>query len=299
MLSPLLAVEIAGLVWAIVAMGQPARRQRCLLIAIGLGGFIFVQLGRVVVHRLVITHGIGTGSLERTFTLMNVIGLILDTACTALVVVGGLLGSGQAPDGAGSGAPVGGAGAPEAPRMAPLSTGLRLTLILVPSILGLILSVLGFVVLSNRGDEGVGFSLVILGSVLAIAGGIAMLVSLHALWATIQPPPRGVAEPGTARTTPGAAVGFMFIPLFNFYWVFQAWVGLAADMNKALDARRLSPLHVPRGLAVAICVCAIVSAIPFVGLLTGLANMIMMPLLLSGLFRAANALRTGHAPMTM
>ncbi len=299
MLSPLLAVETAGLVWAIVAMGNPARRQRSMLIALGLGGFLVVQVARVVLHRLVITHGIGAGNLERTFSLINIIGLILDTAFTALLVVGGLLGSGQALDGERPGAPVAGTPTPEAPRMAPLSTGLRLTLILVPSILGLILSVLGFVILTNRGDEGAGLAFVILGSVLAIAGGIALMALLNALWTTIQPAPRGVCEPGVARTTPAAAVGFLFIPLFNFYWAFQAWVGLSTDMNMALDARRLSPLRVPRGLAVAICVCAIVSAVPFVGLLTGLANMIMMPLLLSRLFQGANALRTGHAPMTM
>ena|GEM_PF-626907 len=35
-----------------------------------------------------------------------------------------------------------------------------------------------------------------------------------------------------ARTTPGRAVGFLFIPIFNLYWMFIAYAGLCKDMNK-------------------------------------------------------------------
>ncbi len=294
MLSPLLAAEIAGLVWAMVAMGDPSRRRRALFLALGLAGFIFVQVGRIVAHRLIITYGMGTRSLDGSFTAVNVIAIILDTAATALVVIGGLMGSGSV---VASVSPLvgSGTGLPPAHRLPPLSTGLRLTLIIVPSALGAILSVVGFVSGVNRGDEDVAITLLIVGFILSIAGAVALMMTLHALWKTIQPPPRGVCDAGIARTTPGAAVGFLFIPLFNFYWVFQAWVGLATDTNKAMDGRGLGALRVPRGLAVAVCVCAVISIIPYLGFLTGLANLIMAPLLLSSLFRAANALRTGEA----
>jgi len=35
-----------------------------------------------------------------------------------------------------------------------------------------------------------------------------------------------------ARTTPIKAVGFLLIPIFNLYWMFVAYRGLAKDMNK-------------------------------------------------------------------
>lgn len=37
---------------------------------------------------------------------------------------------------------------------------------------------------------------------------------------------------GSPRTTAGKAVGFMFIPLFNIYWFFVAFYGLAQDWNR-------------------------------------------------------------------
>jgi hypothetical protein len=37
---------------------------------------------------------------------------------------------------------------------------------------------------------------------------------------------------GNPRTTPGKAVGFLFIPFFNYYWLFVAFYGLAQDWNR-------------------------------------------------------------------
>jgi hypothetical protein len=45
-----------------------------------------------------------------------------------------------------------------------------------------------------------------------------------------------LAPGGMARTTPGKAIGFMFIPLFNIYWLFQAIYGLSVDWNKTVSA---------------------------------------------------------------
>jgi hypothetical protein len=39
-----------------------------------------------------------------------------------------------------------------------------------------------------------------------------------------------------ARTTPGNAAGFSFIPIFNLYWWFVTFVGLHHDMNKAAES---------------------------------------------------------------
>jgi len=39
-----------------------------------------------------------------------------------------------------------------------------------------------------------------------------------------------------ARTTPGNAAGFALIPLFHLYWLYVAFVGMYADMNKATES---------------------------------------------------------------
>ena len=47
---------------------------------------------------------------------------------------------------------------------------------------------------------------------------------VYALWKVI-PPQR-------ARTSPGMAVGLLFVPLFNLYWMFIVYYGLSNQMNQ-------------------------------------------------------------------
>jgi len=64
---------------------------------------------------------------------------------------------------------------------------------------------------------------------------------------------------GGPRTTPGKAVGLLFVPFFNYYWTFVAWYGLARDWNRIAsqftDLRNAPRL--PEGLFLALCICAI------------------------------------------
>ncbi len=43
-------------------------------------------------------------------------------------------------------------------------------------------------------------------------------------------------QPGNVRTTPGKAVGFLFIPFFQIYWIFVAIVGLPKEWNRVMAA---------------------------------------------------------------
>lgn len=43
-----------------------------------------------------------------------------------------------------------------------------------------------------------------------------------------------------ARTTPGLAIGLSFIPIYNFYWIFQLSWGFSKDYNSFLDRHKLS-----------------------------------------------------------
>ncbi len=57
-----------------------------------------------------------------------------------------------------------------------------------------------------------------------IFGGIYSYIILFRAWKVIQA--------GGARTTPGKAVGLLFIPIFNFYWIFVAYYGWATDWTR-------------------------------------------------------------------
>jgi hypothetical protein len=182
---------------------------------------------------------------------------------------------------------VGVAGAP----MPLIPHGSRITAIVAISILGGIASVAAFIIGPKRGNEGVAFALLGVGMLLTIAGIVLVMMTLHALWKSIQLPPVGRGQPGLARTTPAMAVGLLFVPLFNLYWAFQVLPGFATDVNRVLDATGVNGPRASRGLGVAWCVCAILGMIPFVGIVIGLAGLVIVPFYLSTAIRAANAVR--------
>ena len=43
-----------------------------------------------------------------------------------------------------------------------------------------------------------------------------------------------------ARTTPIKAVGFLFIPFYNIYWIFQAVWGFSKDFNQYITSKALN-----------------------------------------------------------
>ena len=56
---------------------------------------------------------------------------------------------------------------------------------------------------------------------------ILPFVLLYKIWAIIQI--------GPVRTTPGKAVGYLFIPYFNLYWIFRVFLGWSRDYNRVLS----------------------------------------------------------------
>lgn len=76
-------------------------------------------------------------------------------------------------------------------------------------------------------------------------------VFLYRLWALI---PESIAE-----TTPGKAVGFLFIPLFNCYWVFQSYLGVNRGLNRIADDHGFSGVRANNGLAAAAAVFFVVN----------------------------------------
>jgi len=111
------------------------------------------------------------------------------------------------------------------------------------------------------------FSLILIGIPALIAGIVINYILLYRFWKLIQD--------GIARTTPGVAVGFCFIPFFNIYWLYAAYVGLAKDINQYSRERSINGPFVNEGLALTWYVLSIVSIIPYVGFLTFIPAMII------------------------
>lgn len=129
---------------------------------------------------------------------------------------------------------------------------------------------------------GVGALVMILAAVCLLASSIVVLVLYYKMWAAIQD--------GYARTSPGKAVGFMFIPLFNLYWMFQAIWGYSKDYNEYLRRYSIPAKPLPEALFLTACILPLVGWLPFVGALIGIANLIIFIIIVNSICDSINAL---------
>ncbi|MBN2164424.1 MAG: DUF4339 domain-containing protein [Pontiellaceae bacterium] len=126
--------------------------------------------------------------------------------------------------------------------------------------------------------QGIGYPLCLLfiGIIPLVAGAVLEYIMIYRLWTIIQD--------GKAQTSPGKAVGFLFIPFFNLYWAYVAYVGLAQDMNRFCENRNISGPRVSEGLALAyfilwIC-CSLLTLVPYIGFFAGIASVILTIILM-------------------
>ncbi len=107
---------------------------------------------------------------------------------------------------------------------------------------------------------------------------VLLCVLLHKSWSLVQD--------GKAPTTPGMAVGLLFVPLFNLYWVFVALYGLAWELNRVAAGSALA-VRVSTGLALACCILLVCLAIPCVSVLALIPATILLNLLVHSIKRAS------------
>jgi hypothetical protein len=109
----------------------------------------------------------------------------------------------------------------------------------------------------------------ILSGILIIISMVFYFVTLYKVWQAIQ-----AIKP---RSSPGKAVGFLFIPFFNWYWVFIAYWGWLKDYNSYLTKNDVQLPRVPEGvgMALAICKLPVFFIIPVLNLLVPLAAFIL------------------------
>lgn len=99
---------------------------------------------------------------------------------------------------------------------------------------------------------------------------IAACVWLYKSWNAV--PPQMRYTDGGKWVSPGAAVGFIFVPVYGWYWMFVANAGLCDAINRTLVAAGGQP-RAPKGLAIACCVIAL---IPYVNYLSPITWTIYM-----------------------
>jgi hypothetical protein len=108
--------------------------------------------------------------------------------------------------------------------------------------------------------------------------GIAMMVFLYKMWSAI--------NDGVTRPTPGAAIGYLFIPFFSIYWIFIAWPGYATAYNAYLQRHGIRAAPLSMGFIL----CTILLGwVPIVGL-------VLMCINLSRIATAVNALSDANLP---
>lgn len=136
----------------------------------------------------------------------------------------------------------------------------------------------------------IGVLLMILTAAPLIASVALCAVLLYKMWDVIQD--------GRTRTTPDKAVGFLFIPFFNFYWVFVAIHGLAVDLNAYVRRHRvgMDTEPAPTGLALTFCILFCCTAVPYLQFLTFIPMYVILLLVLTRLKNAVlDILRVQHA----
>jgi hypothetical protein len=116
-----------------------------------------------------------------------------------------------------------------------------------------------------------------------ISGWVCFLVLLYRAWAVIQD--------GRAATTPGRAVGFLFIPFFNVYYIFVAVWGLARGLNRFVRRYDLDAPDASEPLGFGICLYHALMHIPFpfVGFVPLALNLVLWPLFMRSVCRTAAA----------
>jgi hypothetical protein len=156
--------------------------------------------------------------------------------------------------------------------------------------LGLLLLLVGIAVMAGgRGhDAEAGAAFIFLAYVPILFAAVLMLVLVYKMWAAIQD--------GQVRTTPGKAIGFLFIPFFNFYWVFQVFPGFADDYNAYAARHSLNVPRVERGIFLAYCILTLCGIVPILGMLCVLVNFVIALMMISRICDAVNALADAPRP---
>jgi len=143
--------------------------------------------------------------------------------------------------------------------------GLRITkLLLGIGQLGLMLLAMmllaGAMIVHSRGDREAlsiaAFLSFTIWELVIIAYAIVNAVWIYKMWSWI-PPEQRHTNLWKKYISPGQALGFMFIPYFNIYWMFVVYLGLG-DIFERLRVTYPTQIESPKNLGLAMLICSFV-----------------------------------------
>ncbi|MCG8701850.1 MAG: hypothetical protein MI922_27600 [Bacteroidales bacterium] len=152
------------------------------------------------------------------------------------------------------------------------------------SYISLIYSGLAITIFAFLLKQNVRIPLVIIGSIIIMSGNIISLVLHYRIWDKVidELDKHNISSPvGTA----GKAVGYLFIPFFNFYWLFISYRQLGRQINILANQRKSTTIaNESHGLLYSIfLVC---SVIPLLGIATSIiATFVILPFLYSNFIK--------------
>ena len=140
-------------------------------------------------------------------------------------------------------------------------------------------------VLGEADEDALG-GLALLGIVPLILGLVFTCILHYKCWKAV--------PAGFARLTPGKAVGYLFIPFYNLYWVFPSFGGLGSDCAVVAANKGLRGFSALPGLgltyAILLCVDLVTQNIPVLGFFVGVAEFVIWLLFYKGVVRLLNGL---------
>jgi hypothetical protein len=98
-------------------------------------------------------------------------------------------------------------------------------------------------------------SMMLLGAIILVVSLVIYLRLIYRMWTAVQD--------SHASITPGKAVGLLFVPFFNLYWIFKVTYGFARDFNSLVDRHRLTIPKLPAGLFLTMCIVAVLDGAAF------------------------------------
>jgi hypothetical protein len=136
------------------------------------------------------------------------------------------------------------------------------------------------------GDEDTSSSIALAGLPLIVLAVVFMSILHYKCWSAL---------PERFRfTSPGKAVGYIFIPFYNFYWAFVTWPKMAEGLMQWQKSAGVVPNPNVSGLAITyaiIFICAsTIGLYPPVGLLINIADVVIFILFYKQVVEAMNGL---------
>ena len=104
-------------------------------------------------------------------------------------------------------------------------------------IAGGLVCVLGLFLVTKREVDFALIAIFAVGDILLVCSVLIELGLIYKMWGAIQA--------GRVSVSPGKAVGFLFIPVFNIYWALYMLVGFAEDCNSLIIRQRVKAKKLP------------------------------------------------------